>query len=422
VLAPALSGVASSARTLIIAADGPLHRLPFDALGEPPLIDRWDVVTLPSASTLAQRTKRAAPTAAAMVVAVPEALPGLSALPAARAEADAIQQRLGGEVAELSGAGATRQELEKLGPGRFAVLHFASHAVVDEDRPLRSALMLTSGRSNGEGNWTAEDIYRSRLNADLVVLSACSTAAGATTPGEGVMSLARAFLYAGAQSTIATLWDVPDAPGPVFADILYRQLASGRTLGEATANARRELRRRGAPPRAWAAYVLTGNPKAIVRVRARTDSRLLSAGISGGLAMVMWIASLILFATKNRWRVGWQRPAVAGVALALAAIAVQPFPWREAKLDVANSENRSVSRVALTPAIYQGQITWSPFAGADEHIVEVFDNDGVLVGSPSPAKSPLTLPAMNAGGWIRIEARNHSQRLSRSALISIPAR
>src|SRR5207249_1795986 len=89
VLAPALAGVPASARTLILAADGPLLRLPFDALGgSTRVIDRWDVVTVPSASALANRIRRATPSAAALVVAAPAGSAG--PLPAAPAEAAAI--------------------------------------------------------------------------------------------------------------------------------------------------------------------------------------------------------------------------------------------------------------------------------------------------------------------------------------------
>lgn len=291
-LAPALATVPSAATTLIVAADGPLHRLPFDAIGDGQLvIDRWNVVTVPSASALVKRPGDRVATRAALVVTAP-ATPGMASLPAAPEEAAALKRRVGGEVAELSGTAASVSALHALGPGQYSVLHFASHAVVDESRPLRSALMLTP-ESGGDGRWSAEDIYRSSLNADLVVLSACSTAAGAASAGEGVMSLSRAFLYAGASATIATLWDVPDAPAPVFTDVLYRELGKGQTLGMAAAEARRELRRRGAPPRAWAAYVLSGSPSARVQITPLTPTNVLAAHVAAGAALL--IVAAILF-------------------------------------------------------------------------------------------------------------------------------
>ncbi|MEO8678851.1 MAG: CHAT domain-containing protein [Vicinamibacterales bacterium] len=420
ILAPALVGVPSTARTLIIAADGPLHQLPFDALGEGPrVIDRWDVVTLPSASAMANRVRRGTPTAAALVVAAPSNVPGLGDLPAAPAEAAAIRRRLGGEIAELSGAGATREGLDNLGPGRFAVLHFASHALVDETRPLRSALMLTPGRAGADGRWSADEIYRSNLGADLVVLSACSTAAGAQTAGEGVMSLARAFLYAGAGATIATLWDVPDAPGPIFADVLYKELADGRTLGAAAADARRELRRSGAPPRAWAAYVLTGNPGARVGVTARVDPRAVGARFAAGFAVVLLLVAAFLKFARIEWRLLRPAAALAGGGLAIIAIALQPWPSRYQLSTTGARADRGDAQLSFTPVIGNGQVTWSPVAGADEHLVQVYDDAGVPVGAPTAATSPFVLPRTTAGGWLRIEARDHSQLITRSTPIAL---
>ena len=420
-LAPALTGVPASARTLIIAADGPLHRLPFDALGEPRVIDRWDVVTLPSASALANRVRRATPTAAALVVTAPSDLSELGDLPAAPAEAAAIRRRLGGEIAELSGAGATRAALERSGLSRFAVLHFASHALVDEARPLRSALVLTPGAPGAEGRWTAEDIYRANLGADLVVLSACSTAAGAQTPGEGVMSLARAFLYAGAGATIATLWDVPDAPGPIFADVLYRELAAGRPLGAAAAEARRELRHRGAPPRAWASYVVTGNPRSKVGVTGRTDRRLLSAGVAGGLSIVLLLGAAVIFVARMGWTIRWQAPAVAGAGLAIAAMVLQKPIGRDDRIDLVSHGDRGAPRMALVTATEHDRFTWSALPGADESIVEIYDAAGRAIGAPVSATSPFIPPPIAEGGWIRIEARHSGLTLARSNLIRLPA-
>jgi CHAT domain-containing protein len=300
-LEPALVGVPDSAHTLIIAADGPLHRLPFDALGAPtPVIERWDVITVPSASILARAAQRDRPNGAALVVTAPATSARLSLLPAAPEEAAVIRRRMRGEISELSGATATKEKLQAEDLQRFAVLHFASHAVVDEERPLRSSLMLALEPSGIEGRWTAEEIYRTKLKADLVVLSACSTAAGAQSAGEGVMSLSRAFLYAGAGATIATLWDVPDAPGPVFADVLYRELAGGTPLGESVADARRELRRQGAPPRAWAAYTVTGNPSARIGIEPQSTDNLRTAGMTGAVALILLVAFVAFRALRAK--------------------------------------------------------------------------------------------------------------------------
>lgn len=242
---------------------------------------------------LLARTRARVMTRGTLVVAAASGLPGVAPLAAAPAEVQAIRTRMSGPVAELSGPSATPSNLISRGLEQYAVLHFASHAVPDEDRPLRSALLLAPDAAHADGRWTAEDIYRRTLRAQLVVLSACSTASGAETAGEGVMSLARAFLYAGADTAIATLWDVPDAPGPAFADALYRGLAAGRPIGEATANARRALRRSGAPPRAWAAYVLTGDPSRSVASTAPVSDIPRALRAAGGLFAVALVVTLL---------------------------------------------------------------------------------------------------------------------------------
>ena len=420
VVAPALADIGAGVRTLIIAADGPLHRLPFDALGDAPrVIDRWDVVTMPSASALANRVRRMTTSAAALVVVAPWTAARLAPHPPAPAAAPAQHRRHRGEIAELSGAGATRERLDALGPGRFAVLHFASHALIDEALPLRSALVLAPSTPGADGRWSAEEIYRTTLGADLVVLSACDTAAGAQVSGEGVMSLARAFLYAGAGATIGTLWAVPDAPGPVFADVLYRELGAGRPLGAATASARRELRRRGAQPRAWAAYTLTGNPSARAGVTGRVDPRAISARLAAGLAVVLLVAGVAMRLARARWRISWPTPVLAGAGLAVVAIMLQPWPARSTLWDAGSQADRGDAQPALAPTIAEGRLIWSPLAGADEYRLELYDAGGVPMGPPAAAASPLVLPVGAADGWLRIEALHRGQPMARSRLIRL---
>ena len=419
-LGPALEGVGPDARTLIIAADGPLHTLPFDALGDSPrVIDRWNVVMVPSASALANRVPHGAPTSAALVVAAPTTSSDLEPLLAAPEEAAAIRSRIGGTVTELSGTDATEARLQSAQPDRFAVLHFASHAVVDEERPLRSALMLAADGASNDARWSADEIYRSKLRADLVVLSACSTAAGAAAAGEGVMSLARAFLYAGAGATVATLWDVPDAPGPLFADVLYRELAAGQPLGTAAADARRELRRRGAPPRSWAAYVLTGNPGARVAITARTPARVVAAWMIGGLAIAVLLSALIVGWLKVRpARLGWAQLATASVVLAAVAMTTQLWPARDVFAN-ASLASRGTDEATLAPMVSGRVISWPMVAGADEHVIQLFDEAGRPAGPERTAVSPFTVPQSPAAAWLRVSARRNGDTVARSSWIPV---
>ena len=414
-LAPALAGVPDTARTLIIGADGPLHGLPFDAIGDTtPVIDRWNVVMVPSASALAGRLRQGAAGRPAMVVTATATEAGLAPLAAAPAEAAAIRARISGRISELSGDNATKARLDAAQLDQFAVLHFASHALVDEERPLRSALVLADG-----GRWSAEEIYRSKLRADLVVLSACSTAAGAATAGEGVMSLSRAFLQAGAAATIATLWDVPDAPAPAFADVLYRELSQGHALGAAAAEARRELRRRGAPPRVWAAYVLTGNPGAVVGVTARTPNRVAAAAAFASIALALILAAGIARAMRLQWRLSAAQLAAASILFAVTAVTLQWWPVRDSLASGTSLASRGAADATIAPLVSGNTFTWPAVTGADEQVVELFDDAGMPAGPERISAPPFTLPATPHATWIRISARRAGQDVAHSALMRV---
>ncbi|MBL7774990.1 MAG: CHAT domain-containing protein, partial [Saprospiraceae bacterium] len=107
------------------------------------------------------------------------------------------------------------------------------------------------------------EIYGQRLQAQLVALSACETGTGAFAGGEGVLSLARAFAYAGAQSLVASYWSVPDRSTADLFTEFYRQLGAGQTRSEALRQAKLALLRQAGPdarkaPFYWAAFTLSG--------------------------------------------------------------------------------------------------------------------------------------------------------------------
>lgn len=90
-------------------------------------------------------------------------------------------------------------------------MHFAAHALIDDRVPARSGIVLSLvGDSKEDGVLQMGEIMRLRLNADPVTLSACSTGLGKLFDGEGMVGLTRAFLYAGANSVVVSLWNVND--------------------------------------------------------------------------------------------------------------------------------------------------------------------------------------------------------------------
>jgi len=144
-------------------------------------------------------------------------------------------------------------------------VHFATHGVVDSERPALTGLVLSLLDEHGapqNGYVRLADIYNMRLDADLVVLSACQTALGKQIKGEGLVGLARAFMYAGAPRVVATLWEVNDAATAVLMKLFYRGvLQEQRTPAAALREAQLQMSRdpRWAAPYYWAGFVMQGD-------------------------------------------------------------------------------------------------------------------------------------------------------------------
>jgi CHAT domain-containing protein len=137
---------------------------------------------------------------------------------------------------------ASKAEVKKLSEAntlaKARYVHFATHGLLDEQRPLSSALALTlveppeEGRDNGL--LQAWEIFEQvRLSADLVTLSACDTGLGAQIRGEGIVGLTRAFQYAGARSVLASLWSVADDETAALMIHFYERLSAGLNKDEA---------------------------------------------------------------------------------------------------------------------------------------------------------------------------------------------
>lgn len=119
----------------------------------------------------------------------------------------------------------------------YNILHLATHGVSNEQDGEFSYLAFSKKEEDeNRGLLYARDIYNLELNADLVVLSACETALGELQPGEGIISLARAFTYAGAKSTITTLWQVNDATASRLMKEFYDELKKGVPTNDALRN------------------------------------------------------------------------------------------------------------------------------------------------------------------------------------------
>jgi CHAT domain-containing protein len=147
---------------------------------------------------------------------------------------------------------------------QYRILHFSTHGVLNSSHPELSGLVLSMYDRAGaprDGFLRLHEIYNLKLNADLVVLSACETALGTAIRGEGLIGLARGFIYAGAARVVASLWNVEDQATANLMKRFYQDmLSSGRSPAAALRGAQIAMLRqpRWSPPYYWAAFVLEG--------------------------------------------------------------------------------------------------------------------------------------------------------------------
>lgn len=278
-LDPCLDLLPSGCRELTIVPDGPLHLLPFELLagagsrvpggpgGERSVL-RFRY--LPSATMLLPPRPPArdeAPSLLALAFSPPPGSvlqgpggPGrVDPLPGALSEVRALT-RLFPRSRQMSGRNATAEAWMSLAPG-YDILHLAAHAMADPWAPGLSGLVLASRDEDGAVDFfTARSIRRCSLEARLVTLSACETVHGRLRRREGLLGLARAFLEAGAEAVLASLWPVEDEATRILMRRFYGEVRDGASPASALETARSRLRTadsgRWEHPFFWAPYVL----------------------------------------------------------------------------------------------------------------------------------------------------------------------
>lgn len=146
----------------------------------------------------------------------------------------------------------------------YDVLHLAMHTIIDDENPMYSKLVFTQTSDTvQDGLLNTHEIYNMNFNARMVVLSACNTGDGKLLKGEGVMSLARGFFYAGCPSIIMTLWTVEDQTGSNLMTNFYGYLSQGFEKDEALRQAKLKYLETADPlkshPYFWSGYVTMGD-------------------------------------------------------------------------------------------------------------------------------------------------------------------
>ena len=306
--------------TLLIVPDGTLHRVPFDALilaDSTWVFERFATAVVPSAAVALTLWRRPLPEGAVALLAFGD--PTFPRESAANDGTDILRsafdatgglQRLRGSGAEVRRAAAFADEsqvllreaaseaaLKSASLHRFRVIHFATHALVDETSSARTALALAAG--GGEDGFVGPgDLAALSMPADLVVLSACRTAGGRLVRGEGQLGLTAPLMAAGARALLATQWPIEDKSAGAMTEHFYSGLAGGLTAAEALQTARMHLERAGAPPSQWAAFVLIGDPTVRIPLRSPPTSLWTWAAV----VSLLVLAVLLVLSRRGWWR------------------------------------------------------------------------------------------------------------------------
>lgn len=221
-----------------------LHYLPLHALhvGDRLLADRNPTCYTPSASVMRYCQAKHRPDSRRVLV-YADPCPDMP-LVHAREQALAITRLFGADAVLRMGEQASVGALEKdlaATDGQLRVLHLACHGRFDPEHPLRSGLYLAR-EEIGDGVLSAERILGMSLPADLVTLSACETGTNERRPGDELIGLTRALIYAGAASVLVTLWAVDEVSTSLLMQRFYRELLDGTDKAEALRRAQRHLR------------------------------------------------------------------------------------------------------------------------------------------------------------------------------------
>lgn len=295
---------------LALVPDGVLAYLPFDQLvvsleGDRPsyLLETYSIRRLLSASTAMQHLATAPSESENEVFAIaptfesgsdnPQRGAVYSALPGAQEELDTLQRYYAGTY--LKGNAATEAAFME-NCGKKEILHLATHTEIDDRFPTASHLLLGEGQGE-DGLLHAYELYSLRIPARLSFLSACETGYGTIKAGEGSMSLAHAFAYAGCPNIVMTLWPLRDRTSPRLVSAYYRYLASGMDKAEAMRQAKLFFLQDDelfSHPYYWSSFVYQGDRLPIpIKAAGAARSTIWLIMAFAGTAVLVWLGARI---------------------------------------------------------------------------------------------------------------------------------
>ena len=306
-------------KRMIVVADGALNYIPFQLLpalagDQTPLVANYEIVNAPSASVLGQLRQEnqqrpantkilaafgdpvfrsnyaqfknssssevVASTAERGLEVDPDSLDPekIQSLVYSKDELNYLNDIAGVGAFIFRGFEASRAVLEKTDFSKFAILHFATHGLLDPKNPKKLGFYLSMVNEAGqdqEGFITMQDVYNLHVPVSLVVLSACRTGLGEDVRGEGLIGLTRGFMHAGASSVVASLWKVDDEATAELMKYFYtNMLKKGMPPAEALRAAQNTLRQnpQWRSPHYWAGFTLQGEFKESIKLPPPTTA------------------------------------------------------------------------------------------------------------------------------------------------------
>lgn len=262
---------------LVFIPDGNIALIPFEAIPLTDSVDKidyivnnWNISYTSSVSFLTSLQKRAAKDRKGNILAIAPFVENrfvkqASTLNWANEEVELINQYIPSKL--LKGAEATEYNFRRL-INDYSIVHFATHSVLNHKNPLFSKILFSADdQSEEDGLLYARELFGMRIPTEMVVLSSCDTGNGTVIRGEGVVSLAKGFFYAGSRSVVMSIWKANDRTSSDIMSQFYRYLSEGKDKDVAMRLSKLDYLNsaRGfeSHPAYWAQFLVNGDTKSL---------------------------------------------------------------------------------------------------------------------------------------------------------------
>jgi len=309
---------------LLISPDNILSYLPFEALPTSPdsgesilyrnlafLMDDFDISYTYSATFMAENVKKDYSIGNKVIAFAPNypepidiqsvllsrhaEMGVLLDLPYARQEAEFVSDITGGKLFLNEEA---RESVYKQESGKYDIIHLAMHTLLNDKEPMYSTLIFSPENDTIDDRYLKTyEVYGIPLKAKMVVLSSCNTGTGFLFSGEGILSLARGFIYSGSQSVVMSMWEIEDRSGTEIVKMFYKNLKKGNSKSVALRKARIAYLKKAdqlrSHPYFWSTLVIYGNNTPLYYSKF-----LIIAAATVGLIIVL---SLVFYFRKRKY-------------------------------------------------------------------------------------------------------------------------